>query len=130
MIIEDELRALSRPELKARWLEVLGAEPAPRLSTGMMVRILTCELQWKTSGQPRAAIRRRLRKVLETADVSKPAAQNGVRLVREWHGQEHIVDVTADGYVWKGETWTSLSAIAREITGAKWSGPRFFGVKA
>ncbi|MDP3459099.1 MAG: DUF2924 domain-containing protein [Hyphomonas sp.] len=50
--------------------------------------------------------------------------------MREWNGREHVVDVTVDGYVWNGRTWRSLSAIAKEITGAKWSGPRFFGVAA
>ncbi|MEO1028472.1 MAG: DUF2924 domain-containing protein [Pseudomonadota bacterium] len=129
MTVEQELKSLSREALKARWFEVLGTTPAPRLSSGMMVRILTCELQWKASGQPRTAIRRRLDKVVDQTPDAKPKAQTGVRLVREWHGEEHIVDVTAHGYHWNGSNWKSLSAIAKEITGTKWSGPRFFGVK-
>lgn len=129
MTIEEELRALPRAELKSRWFDVLGTTPAPHLRSTMMVRILTCELQWTASGQPRGAIRRRLKKSVTDCEASKPKAQTGVRLVREWHGDEYIVDVTADGYLWKGRCWKSLSAIAREITGTKWSGPRFFGVK-
>jgi len=62
-------------------------------------------------------------------DVSAtPALKAGGRLIREWNGVTHVVDVTGTGFVWKGETWRSLSAIAREITGAHWSGPRFFGL--
>ena len=52
----------------------------------------------------------------------------GSRLVREWHGKAHHVDVIEEGFVFEGKTYASLSAIAREITGARWSGPRFFGV--
>ncbi len=53
---------------------------------------------------------------------------SGARLVRDWRGKTHIVDVTQEGYVWQGKTYGSLSVIAREITGARWSGPRFFGL--
>ena len=52
----------------------------------------------------------------------------GARLVREWRGQSHTVIVLEDGFEWQGKRWRSLSAIAREITGAHWSGPRFFGL--
>ena len=52
----------------------------------------------------------------------------GARLVREWNGVSHTVDVTDHGFEWRGERYGSLSAIAREITGARWSGPRFFGL--
>lgn len=49
-------------------------------------------------------------------------------MLREWNGVTHVVEVTETGFLWNGETWRSLSAIAREITGAHWSGPRFFGL--
>lgn len=52
----------------------------------------------------------------------------GARLVREWNGQTYTVSVIDEGFVYKNRTWTSLSAIAKDITGAHWSGPRFFGV--
>ncbi len=58
-----------------------------------------------------------------------PALKPGVRLMREWNGQTHVVDVTEEGILWSGETYPSLSAIARAITGARWSGPRFFGLR-
>ena len=59
--------------------------------------------------------------------VSRPTA--GARLVREWNGRTHEVEVLADGFLLRGQRFRSLSAIAREITGARWSGPRFFGVE-
>ena len=57
-------------------------------------------------------------------------AARGSRLVREWNGALHEVEVLDDGYLWRGERHRSLSAIARAITSTRWSGPRFFGIKA
>ncbi|CUH47594.1 hypothetical protein RUA4292_01765 [Ruegeria atlantica] len=57
-----------------------------------------------------------------------PALKPGGRLLREWNGVTHVVDVTEDGFTWNSRSCRSLSAIAREITGAHWSGPRFFGL--
>lgn len=54
----------------------------------------------------------------------------GTRLVREWHGESHVVDVVGEGYLYRGDLYKSLSKIAASITGAKWSGPRFFGVSS
>nr|MDJ0920370.1 DUF2924 domain-containing protein [Henriciella sp.] len=93
-----------------------------------MVRILTCELQWQASSENRMVIKRALQTAVARSDSRKPAASAGTRLIREWNGKRHVVDVSAEGYIWRGETWKSLTAIAKEITGTKWSGPRFFGV--
>ena len=125
----EHIEQLDREALAHLWTEILRA-PLPRqLSQTVIRRVLASELQWRSSGQRRDAIIRRLRRVLATADRASPTSQAGQRLVREWNGKRHVVDVTRDGYVWNGRTWRSLSAIAREITGARWSGPRFFGVR-
>ena len=78
---------------------------------------------------------RRLRKLgyaptnQEQANASMPSRlQPGTRLVREWNGRTHVVEVVDKGFIWEGDRHRSLSAIARAITGARWSGPRFFGV--
>ena len=63
--------------------------------------------------------------VPETRLALKP----GTRLVREWNGRAHTVEVLDQGFLWNGEAYPSLSAVARAITGARWSGPRFFGLK-
>jgi len=60
--------------------------------------------------------------------VPAPILRSGTRLVREWNGRTHVVDVGEDGFVFDGKTYRSLSAIAKRITGAHWSGPRFFGL--
>jgi hypothetical protein len=78
-----------------------------------------------------------LRKQLEAAAAGKTAGmpepqlklKPGTRLMREWNGTMYSVLVTADGFDFGGKTWRSLSMIARHITGAHWSGPRFFGLK-
>lgn len=120
---------LSREQLIERWTKMIGSAPPPKLRSPMMVKVLTCEQQWQASGQPRAALVRKLRRLVgETTGGAVPAS-NGQRLVREWNGIEHTVDITEAGYLWNGKIWRSLSAIAREITGTKWSGPRFFGVQ-
>lgn len=129
MISVDEIAALDRTELKQLWEEVLGCPPSTYTSDKLMIRVLASEAQWQASGQSNAAIRARMEKALKS-EGEKQRAATGARLIREWNGREYIVDVTPDGYIWKGKTWRSLSAIAREITGTKWSGPRFFGVKA
>lgn len=64
-------------------------------------------------------------------DVKSAARQpaHGARLIREWNGKTHIVERTINGYQWDGQTFKSLSAVASAITGTRWSGPRFFGLK-
>lgn len=58
----------------------------------------------------------------------RKSLEPGTRLVREWNGSTHVVEVTERGFVWNGQAYRSLSAVARAITGARWSGPRFFGL--
>lgn len=130
MSVEGQLAELSRQDLKERWEDIIGLPPPPRIARVTMIRILTCELQWQTSGQSRAVFMKKLERLVAGAEQEKPIANSGARLVREWNGREHVVDITDDGYLWNGRSWRSLSAIAKEITGAKWSGPRFFGVAA
>jgi hypothetical protein len=124
----EKILSLNRVELVQRWEAVMRKPPPSRLSRQMMAKILITELQWRASGQSRPAVVRKFGRAICVAESDKPIASKGKRLVREWNGLQHIVDVTADGYVWNGRTWTSLSVIAKEITGTKWSGPRFFGV--
>jgi hypothetical protein len=70
--------------------------------------------------KPKPSVRRKLR--------SRVKLVPGARLVREWSGQTYTVSVIDEGFVYKNRTWSSLSAIAKDITGAHWSGPRFFGL--
>ncbi len=124
----SEIANLPRTALSERWKGLFGTDPPPRTSRAMMSRLILSELQWRASGQSRTALIRRLQKVAESTASSKPIAAAGNRLVRDWNGRRHLVEVTDKGYIWNGKAFRSLSAIAREITGARWSGPRFFGV--
>ena len=124
-----EVGSLVYAGLKARYQEVLRRPPPPRLSLDLLRRALTYQLQadWLGGLSPK------VEKLLHSS--SSPRALNGHRklepgsqLVREWQGEMHVVDVVDGGYRWQGERYASLSAVAREITGTRWSGPRFFGL--
>jgi hypothetical protein len=97
-----------------------------------MEKAIAYDLQVKAFGGLPARAKRSLRAAAR-ADGSSPLTKlpsRGTRLVREWHGTRHEVEVLEDGYLWRGARHRSLSAIAQAITGAKWSGPRFFGLVA
>src|SRR3712207_4002190 len=130
-----DLGAMDRGTLLALWSATLGGEPPSRLSRPSLRRILASELQSREQGGLPAAVRRRL-EALAAAQArgrertsTSPKLKSGGRLVREWNGVTHVVDVVEGGFLWRGERYRSLSAIARAITGAHWSGPRFFGLQ-
>ncbi len=124
-----DLETMSRPDLIDVWARTLRTPIPKGLSKALLRRFLATEIQTRQFGGLSASLR---------SAVSKPADQvlrprhdglkPGGRLLREWNGVSHVVEVTQDGYLWNGQSHRSLSAIAREITGAHWSGPRFFGL--
>lgn len=124
------LADLDRTELVARWVEFYGDPPPKSVSQALLRKAVAHEMQCRALGGLAPATRRALRQSLEKDAASPPARAiaPGARLVREWHGRTYEVEVIENGFRWRGETWTSLSKIAREITGANWSGPRFFGL--
>ena len=123
-----DLEALDRGDLIALWQQMLEAPPPRRMSQVLMRRILAFEIQARAQGGLPARVRRALGTPEDRARPRTPGLQPGGRLLREWGGRTHVVDVIEDGFVWGGETYRSLSIIARRITGAHWSGPRFFGL--
>ncbi|MEM9879517.1 MAG: DUF2924 domain-containing protein [Pseudomonadota bacterium] len=125
----DALSDMSRADLVRRWQGLFRSPPPPKLSRRLLVLYIADELQWRACSISRDKLKARLKKLANTAN-KRPVAAQGTRLIREWNGTRHVVDVTDAGYVWQGKTWRSLSAIARRITGTQWSGPRFFGVAA
>lgn len=122
-----EIAVMDRASLLETWQNIFG-RPAPKgLSQNMLRRFLAFEVQARALG----GLNRSTRADLSSAEPKKAQStklKSGGRLIREWNGVTHIVDVTDSGFEWRGQTWRSLSAIAREITGAHWSGPRFFGL--
>lgn len=121
---------MDRAALLSAWSEVFGA-PAPKgMSQTFLRRFLAFEVQVKRSGGIPKSTSKALEQDATDGVGAKPSAElkPGGRLLREWNGTTHVVDVADNGFVWKGTTYRSLSRIAREITGAHWSGPRFFGL--
>lgn len=126
-----EIGAMDRAALITTWSNLFGT-PAPKsLSQQFLRRFLTFEVQARRStGLPTAFVATLEQQAARMRVLgSKPAPKPGGRLLREWNGATHVVEVTGDGYIWKGQRHRSLSAVARAITGARWSGPRFFGLK-
>jgi hypothetical protein len=133
--VERELAALAgldRTALLERWRRAFGRDAAPRLSRPLMEKAIAYDLQVTAFGGLSARTMRSLRAAAKADGglTSCRAPGSGTRLVREWNGALHEVEVLEDGYLWRGARHRSLSAIARAITGTKWSGPRFFGLKA
>jgi hypothetical protein len=133
--VERELAALAemdRSALLQRWCRAFGPDAPPRLSRSLIEKAIAYDLQVKALGGLPSRTRRALRAAAKAdgkSSLSKLPSR-GTRLVREWHGALHEVEVLEDGYLWRGGRHRSLSAIARAITGTKWSGPRFFGLIA
>jgi hypothetical protein len=122
-----ELARLSRADLCERWQVEFGHPPPPRVHRSLLAGALAWQLQIRAhSGWTPAKIR----KMLDQASGGKLITQPGTRLVREWQGRHYQVTVLASGFDYDGRIYNSLTAIAREITGISWSGPRFFGLKS
>ena len=135
--IETEIAGLldrSTRELRMAWCKLHRTEPPLGLSRDLLIRALAYGLQERGHGGPTAALRRRLRRLV--GDVEKGALsasadvvpKTGTTLLRAWRGQTHTVLVNENGFEYEGERYGSLTVIAERITGAHWSGPRFFGL--
>ena len=128
-----EIEAWDREQCLAAWTRLTKTPPGSRFSHRFLRRALIFEMQCKMLGGHSAAIRRSLKaeaKPMATTTAHSPSTiALGTQLVREWNGRVYRVNVTSDGFEMDGQTFSSLSAVAKRITGAEWSGPRFFGLK-
>ncbi len=133
-----ELDALARMDaaaLRVAWRRLFRAHPPKKLSREMLQLGVAWKLQERALGGLSAVAKRQLTETAQTlasksglAKARKVSLKPGARLMRAWGGETHEIEVVESGFVWRGRTWNSLSVIAREITGARWSGPRFFGL--
>jgi hypothetical protein len=125
----DRIAALTIDRLRALWRETMGRPAPDALSKDLLARALAHRLQEQRLGGLDPHLRRLL------ATLAKPGAEPirhlkiGSVIVREHEGEIHEVMVAPGGFYWSGQTYSSLSAIARKITGTSWNGPRFFGLR-
>lgn len=122
------LDALSSAELRLRWSALTGT-PVPRVSPALLRLALAWELQARAHGGLARETTRTLDQIARGVTKTQPQSA-GMRLVREWQGRVHVVTVGEDQVIrWDEREWGSLSEVARAITGTRWSGPAFFGLK-
>ena len=131
------LKTASTPALKAQWRELYGTEP-PRYNRPFLESRLAYRIQELAYGGLRPATVARLEALAAEFDDKRPGRRNrvpralpiaGTRLIRDWDGVEHCVTVRDDGLEYQGRPYKSLSAVARAITGSRWNGWVFFGLK-
>jgi hypothetical protein len=125
---------MTTDELRREWRRLYNSD-APKLSYDLLVLGIAYRIQEiEHAGLGKATLRklRTLAKSLHSTGRVGPSPalslKPGARLVREWHGRTHTITVTEDGFEYGGESYASLTKIAKKITGAHWSGPRFFGM--
>ena len=130
------LSALTIFELRGEWRRLHRTPPPMRLSRDLLTRGITYKLQERAYGGLSLATARKLEHANadpQSRGAAKPvqpiSLRPGTRLVREWRGVTHMVLIHADGVEWRGQRYRSLTIVARKITGARWSGPRFFGLR-
>lgn len=121
----------NRAELMVAWSEAFGSPPPPHMSRGFLQKALAYHAQCKEFG----GLSKQTQKALKSIASGKPVSTTitrilkpGAHLVREWNGRTYQVAIVDGGYLFDGNTYSSLTAIAKRITGTNWSGPRFFGV--
>jgi hypothetical protein len=133
-----QLRDLDVQQLRSRWHTAFGRRPPPHLSRHLLFRTLAYRLQTDRWGDLDTESRR----LLDRSDSPEKAGQRaldlsrrtvelrpGTILSREWNGQMQRVAVLPEGFAWDGNTYPSLSQVALAITGTRWNGPRFFGLR-
>jgi hypothetical protein len=131
----EELDTLDLTELRKVWTALFPCPAPARMPRGFLMKLVAQGLQEREIGGLPKDLERALAAALRDGGA-KPSAETkgdlrlGSRLVRTWGDARHEVTVIEDGFAYRGKEYGSLSEIAREITGARWSGPRFFGIKS
>jgi Protein of unknown function (DUF2924) len=127
---------LSKPALCELWRQLFEREPPLGIRKDLILPIVAHRLQEQALGGLSEPGCRRLRQLARAFEAdpnasfsTQPPVKPGTRLVRQWKEQVHVVEVETEGYAYKGTRYKNLSEIARLITGTRWSGPLFFGLK-
>jgi hypothetical protein len=131
----NSLATMSPVELRECWQNTAKSEP-PNVPTSLLRRLVAQQLQIKRHGGLPALVARELtsrangQNAVQLNVPERLQIHQGTRFIREWRGQTIEVVALDDGFEWQGRTFRSLSEIARVVTGAHWSGPRFFGLRS
>ena len=126
---------LSRPALQESWRLVYGSDPPEQISRQLLIQAIAHRMQVKALGGLSFPARRALERASEEVGSKrgtnsyKQNTDSAMVLVRVWHGVSHQVTTLKDSVEYRGKRYRSLSEVARKITGARWSGPRFFGLR-
>ena len=133
----DSLPTMSKDALSALWQQLFQSPPPHQLRRQLMVRILAYRIQEQEFRGLNPSARQRLRQMARALErdpaaeiCAAPAFKPWTRLIRQWQDRTHIVTVEENGYEYQGSRYQSLSEVARLVTGTRWSGPLFFGLKA
>jgi hypothetical protein len=130
ILTTEDLETLSIHDLRMAYEAFIHTPPPRRASPDFLRGNIAWALQASEARKSPTALRQGLlKKANGTGAQRNPSCKTGTRLIREWQGQTHEVTVLDKGYHWQGDHYRSLSRIAKEITGTRWSGPRFFGLK-
>jgi len=132
----DELDSLPLLDIRKRWTRMFGAFVPKGLSQDMLIRGIAYKIQEQTQGGLSQATKRKLNTIAKQIDGDDrsgldtgPALKPGTKLIREWQARPYTVTVLDEGFEYNGKRYGTLSIIAREIAGLRWSGPKFFGLK-
>ena len=124
-------------ELKERWRNLYGTEPPRKIHRSLLIPAIAYRMQENALGALKPSVRRHLMRVTSNTAEGRQAPgypslslKPGTVLVRDWGGVTHQVKVLEDGLLFRGKRYKSLSEVARVITGSRWSGPLFFGLKS
>lgn len=134
-----KLPTLPREQLRAKWRAALKQPAPPHLRKQLLVPMLAYKLQEQAYGGLKPQVKQRLRELAarfaadpkqNVAKLANPMRMKpGTRLIRQWQGVSHHVTVSESGFEYQSRVYASLSEIARHITGTRWSGPLFFGLR-
>jgi len=134
----SDLATMSRAELLDAWARVVRRPAVRGASRELLVHTIAWHLQAQQHGGLPVSVQRRLERLAAAIDRGEPVRlvsatdrmRTGTTLEREWRGETHVVAVTADAFLYRGKRHRSLSEIARLITGTRWNGPAFFGLRS
>jgi hypothetical protein len=132
----DRLSRLGRAQLRECWRDSYGSDPPEKISDLLLQQAIAHRLQVRHFGGLNFSTRRTLKRALEEPRSAGSKSIYGAKdmahetvLVRQWHGATHQVTATEKGMLYRGKLFRSLSEVARKITGTRWSGPLFFGLR-